>query len=615
MNSPLRWTEVRLGAAAALLAAAMQAGCGSPARQEDVGTVRVAITIVPADVGCIALTAMAASRTVSRQFDVAPGASSVLVMSGVPTGSVAFSGQAFTGACATVGTGTAATWASDPVTAQISAGMTADVTLVMHHNGNANVHVDFQDDGTAQPTCTDGVRNGNESDVDCGGGTCPICAAGRQCRTGADCASAVCTGGLCVDVSPVATTTALDVTPNPAVTGQVVTLTATVTSAMGQMPAGSVTFFDNGDPTQVVPLNPSGVARLINSHISFGTHNFAGVYNMPTGPFQTSTSPVVTETVNPAATATTLSVPSSFVISNGLYLVQTGTTVDFVSGVTVQPPGAGTPTGNVVFSFEGGQGMDFPSALTGGTTDIITTLSPAGPVRLTARYGGAFGIGPSNSTPLTFVVLDQLPPSSCFAPSGVVSWWRGEGDFSDGISNNNGFPESNVSFAPGFNGQGFNLDGTDFVEVDDSPSLDVRAGVTIDAWINTTTGGGRIVDKITGFSNDGFMLDLVGGGALRMQVGGVGAQAGVAVPFGQFVHVAGTFDGMRLAVFVNGQIQSETGTGSQATVPLNARNLRIGADSAGGSLFTGVIDEVRIFNRGLSDGEIATLFAQGTTCH
>ncbi|MDQ2653812.1 MAG: hypothetical protein M3Z20_12320 [Chloroflexota bacterium] len=46
------------------------------------------------------------------------------------------------------------------------------------------------------PTCTDGARNGSESDVDCGG-SCPRCANGKRCGSRDDCASAVCTGGIC----------------------------------------------------------------------------------------------------------------------------------------------------------------------------------------------------------------------------------------------------------------------------------------------------------------------------------------------------------------------------------------------------------------------------------
>jgi hypothetical protein len=47
------------------------------------------------------------------------------------------------------------------------------------------------------PSCGDGIRNGNETDVDCGGGVCPPCADFRQCRVGADCQSGVCVNGIC----------------------------------------------------------------------------------------------------------------------------------------------------------------------------------------------------------------------------------------------------------------------------------------------------------------------------------------------------------------------------------------------------------------------------------
>lgn len=46
------------------------------------------------------------------------------------------------------------------------------------------------------PACNDGVKNGSETDVDCGG-TCPKCANGRNCSTNNDCASGICTGGVC----------------------------------------------------------------------------------------------------------------------------------------------------------------------------------------------------------------------------------------------------------------------------------------------------------------------------------------------------------------------------------------------------------------------------------
>ena len=48
------------------------------------------------------------------------------------------------------------------------------------------------------PTCTDGVRNDEETGVDCGGPTgCPLCPAGEGCKAAADCLSKVCWAGKC----------------------------------------------------------------------------------------------------------------------------------------------------------------------------------------------------------------------------------------------------------------------------------------------------------------------------------------------------------------------------------------------------------------------------------
>jgi hypothetical protein len=226
---------------------------------------------VPADVRCIRLTA-AGSRTVSRLFDVVSGASSVLVMNGVPVGAVQFSGDAFGDACGAVSPASAANWSSEPVTAQVASGVVVDVTLVMRRNGRAQVNVDFQDDTqmcaqdgfmclpggpaccpglacdptvgvckpqapmcagpmqpcflppqppqccpgltcaapapgvpgfcqpptTPPPTCTDGILNGSESDVDCGGPTCGPCPIGKGCKVPTDCGGGVsCVGGIC----------------------------------------------------------------------------------------------------------------------------------------------------------------------------------------------------------------------------------------------------------------------------------------------------------------------------------------------------------------------------------------------------------------------------------
>jgi hypothetical protein len=44
----------------------------------------------------------------------------------------------------------------------------------------------------SSPDCTDGMMNGTETDVDCGGMACPGCTTGMACLTGSDCLGGVC---------------------------------------------------------------------------------------------------------------------------------------------------------------------------------------------------------------------------------------------------------------------------------------------------------------------------------------------------------------------------------------------------------------------------------------
>lgn len=54
--------------------------------------------------------------------------------------------------------------------------------------------------GLAQPSCHDRIRDGNESDVDCGDG-CLACAASLSCGNEGDCQSRACNSGTCGPVS------------------------------------------------------------------------------------------------------------------------------------------------------------------------------------------------------------------------------------------------------------------------------------------------------------------------------------------------------------------------------------------------------------------------------
>lgn len=50
----------------------------------------------------------------------------------------------------------------------------------------------------AGPSCTDGLQNGDETHIDCGGGTCPPCADCAACAADSDCERGRCADGQCL---------------------------------------------------------------------------------------------------------------------------------------------------------------------------------------------------------------------------------------------------------------------------------------------------------------------------------------------------------------------------------------------------------------------------------
>lgn len=53
----------------------------------------------------------------------------------------------------------------------------------------------------AAPSCSDKAQNQDETDVDCGGKTCPACGFGKKCGMATDCSSMICKLKVCSDIS------------------------------------------------------------------------------------------------------------------------------------------------------------------------------------------------------------------------------------------------------------------------------------------------------------------------------------------------------------------------------------------------------------------------------
>ena len=146
------------------------------------------------------------------------------------------------------------------------------------------------------------------------------------------------------------------------------------------------------------------------------------------------------------------------------------------------------------------------------------------------------------------------------------------------------------------------------IRVADSASLDLTTAMTLSAWIRPTAsqGGWRtILQRETdayflNASNDTGPLRPSGGGTLG---GTTQILSGpTASPVDAWTHVALTYDNATLKLFVNGtQVASRTTIGAiQAT----DSPLWIGGNNPYGEFFQGLIDEVRVYDRGLTQADI-----------
>ena len=89
----------------------------------------------------------------------------------------------------------------------------------------------------------------------------------------------------------------------------------------------------------------------------------------------------------------------------------------------------------------------------------------------------------------------------------------------------------------------------------------------------------------------------------QVDIGGERDAVGTsALPLNAWSHLAATFDGAVVRLFVNGvQAGSLPVSGSMAA---STGALRLGGNGVWGEWFAGLIDEVRVYNRALSASEI-----------
>lgn len=202
---------------------------------------------------------------------------------------------------------------------------------------------------------------------------------------------------------------------------------------------------------------------------------------------------------------------------------------------------------------------------------------------------------------------------------GLAGYWSFDDcTATDSSGNNNNGVITGATCVDGKINKALNFNGNSYLEAPNSPTLNISSQVTIIAWINVSSisSYNRIIAKshtsnVNPYTMYGLMFDNAN--HIRLEITTSGTQNAVngitIIPNNIWTFVAGTYDGSSMKVYVNGNLDnSSSHTGG---IDTNIMPLSIGRSGFGLDYFIGTIDEVRIYNRSLSDNEIKSIFSEG----
>ena len=202
-----------------------------------------------------------------------------------------------------------------------------------------------------------------------------------------------------------ATTTTVELAPNPSVFGQFVSITATVATTT-TTPTGKVAFFDDSTiiaDCDLVSLDESGAATCTTAALAAGTHPIHASYK-GYGDYITSTSTIKNLVIEKAPTETTLTSSAN----PSIY----GKPVTFTASVT-STTGV-VPAGTITLTIDTASVVRTLNA-NGVATYVTNTLS-TGTHAITATYSGGANFLSNPPKAITVNVINPVPVLSQLQP-------------------------------------------------------------------------------------------------------------------------------------------------------------------------------------------------------
>ena len=209
------------------------------------------------------------------------------------------------------------------------------------------------------------------------------------------------------------------------------------------------------------------------------------------------------------------------------------------------------------------------------------------------------------------------------AAAGLMAYYPLDGNANDAAGTANGTVRAGL-FAAGKFGQALSLSGAGYVDCGNPSQLDFGTGSwTVSAWVNAPSSTDQMVVFCKGGDNTGGIRYMLSVGEVRdyvvtltvdNDVTKVESTGSVVADDDQWHHIVGVRDGNSLRVYVDG-LQDGAGATLADGYDLSGTsqaNAYIGANwhlpnKAVQKYFIGLIDDVRVYNRALSEAEIAGL--------
>ena len=200
---------------------------------------------------------------------------------------------------------------------------------------------------------------------------------------------------------------------------------------------------------------------------------------------------------------------------------------------------------------------------------------------------------------------------------GLIAWWAFDEDTASPVAldysgHGLGGKLRDIKRTPGIDGNALDCQGG-AVEVEGGRLLSPTNAMTLECWVKTDMGGQSdkwfVNSVFSGFEHratTGFRLGLVGGKpclGIPLTLFSHHLPAKSTLPLGRWVHLAGTFDGKIMRLFMDGE---ECGALERpGSLQPNDHYLCLGNfDMKHDAHFTGHLDEVKLYNRALSPEEV-----------